>query len=414
MPRGADDRYWQEQGLPSVFKHTLLDKYVPQFAGMTGSRATARRVVFLDGFTGRGRYQDGSPASAERILRIAQNQGESRTVFWTCFFVEVDGDDAAQLAAVVDQYARQGVTAKAHQGSVLEVLDDVVRTAVGCPLFLFLDPCGLGIPYDRLVTLLHRERPAGWPPTEVLLNFSLEAVRRIAGHVGSERGFEATRRRLDEAVGGDWWRAEFASVGAVTDEAVAAVANRFAEMLASDSDMDIVSVPVHRAPRQKPVYHLVLGTRAQYGLWVFGDSVAQATEAWWATREERTEEDQGRLFPVTQVERPSLETIKVRALAEIVENLVALMTTTPRSGSSTTRSACSAATTARSARLSFVRRSRPSIVTAGRRRPARARGSASWSSSALRPMRPGARASRRRSDPPGDDRRPWAYDRPTA
>ena len=35
MPRGADDRYWQEQGLPSVFKHTLLDKYVPQFAGIT-------------------------------------------------------------------------------------------------------------------------------------------------------------------------------------------------------------------------------------------------------------------------------------------------------------------------------------------------------------------------------------------
>jgi hypothetical protein len=54
MPRGADNRYWGEQGLPSVFKHALLDKYVPQFAGMTGSKATARRVVFLDGFAGRG------------------------------------------------------------------------------------------------------------------------------------------------------------------------------------------------------------------------------------------------------------------------------------------------------------------------------------------------------------------------
>ena len=324
MPRGADDRYWQEQGLPSVFKHTLLDKYVPQFAGMTGSRATARRVVFLDGFAGRARYKEGSPASAERILRIAQNQGESRTVFWTCFFVEVDREDAAQLAAVVDQYVRQGVTARAHHGSVLEVLDDVIRTAAGCPLFLFLDPCGLGIPYDRLIALLRQERRAQWPPTEVLLNFSLEAVRRIAGHVGSERGFEATRRRLDEAVGGDWWRAEFRGDG-VTDEAVAAVAARFAEALANDSDMDIVSVPVHRAPRQKPVYHLVFGTRAQYGLWVFGDSVAQATEAWWATREERTEEDQGRLFPVTLAERPSLETIKAHALAEIIENVAALL-----------------------------------------------------------------------------------------
>jgi three-Cys-motif partner protein len=324
MPRGADDQFWEGPGLPSVFKHTLLDKYVPQFAGMTGSRATARRVVFLDGFAGRGRYRDGSPASAERILRIAQNQGERRTVFWTCFFVEVEDDDAAQLAAVVDQYARQGVTATAHHGSVLEVLDDVVRTAAGCPLFLFLDPCGLGIPYERLVTLLRDERRAVWPPTEVLVNFSLEAVRRIGGHVGSERGFEATMRRLDEAVGGGWWREHFTA--GVSGDAVAAVVSSFVEALGHDSGMDIVVVPVRRAPKQKPVYHLVFGTRAQHGLWAFGDSVAQATQAWWDTREERTtEDDAGRLFPFAQLDRPSLDTIKARALAEIVDNLEGLM-----------------------------------------------------------------------------------------
>jgi three-Cys-motif partner protein len=310
--------------LPSVFKHTLLDKYVPQFAGMTGSRSEARRVVFLDGFAGRGRFSDGSPASAERILRMAQNQGDKGTVAWTCFFVERKAKDAAQLATVVDEYARQGVRATAHRGSVLDVLDDVIRTARGCPLFLFLDPCGLGIPYDRLIALLRQERQAQWPPTEVLLNFSLEAVRRIAGHVGSERGYEATRRRLDEALGGDWWRPEF--TGGVTEEAVATVVSRFVEQLAGGSDMDIVSVPVRRAPRQQPVYHLVFGTRAQHGLWAFGDSTAQATEAWWATREERvTEQEPGTLFPITQLERPSLETIKARALAEIEMNLELLL-----------------------------------------------------------------------------------------
>ena len=324
MPRGADDRFWEGPGLPSVFKHTLIDKYVPQFAGMTGSRA-GKRIVFLDGFAGRGRFRDGSPASAERILRMAYNQGVKRTVFWTCFFVERKRSDAAELATVVDEYVRQGVTATPHHGSVLEVLDDVIRAARGCPLFLFLDPCGLGIPYDRLIALLRRERRAQWPPTEVLLNFSLEAVRRIAGHVGSQRGYEATRARLDEALGGDWWRGYF-SAGGVTDEAVEAVVSRFVEQLADDSDMDIVSVPVRRAPRHKPLYHLVFGTRAQHGLWAFGDSTAQATEAWWATREERvTEQEPGTLFPVTQIERPSVDTIKVKALAEIEMNLELLL-----------------------------------------------------------------------------------------
>jgi three-Cys-motif partner protein len=323
MPRGADDRFWEGPGLPSVFKHTLIDKYVPQFAGMTGSRA-GKRVVFMDGFAGRGRFSDGSPASAERILRIAHNQGNKGTVFWTCFFVERKKSDAVELATVVDDYVRLGVNASAHHGSVLDVLDDVLRAARGCPLFLFLDPCGLGIPYDRLIALLRNERRAQWPPTEILVNFSLDALRRIAGHVGSEFGSEKSMVRLDEALGGDWWRPEF--TGGVTEDAVAAVVARFVQVLSDDSDMHIVPVPVRRAPRQQPLYHLVFGTRAQHGLWAFSDSTAQATEAWWATREERTTEQlPGTLFPVTQVERPSIDTIKTRALAEIEMNLELLL-----------------------------------------------------------------------------------------
>jgi hypothetical protein len=107
---------------------------------------------------------------------------------------------------------------------------------------------------------------------------------------------------------------------------VAAVVARFVQVLSDDSDMHIVSVPVRRAPRQQPLYHLVFGTRAQHGLWAFSDSTAQATEAWWATREERTTEQlPGTLFPVTQVERPSIDTIKTRALAEIEMNLELLL-----------------------------------------------------------------------------------------
>ncbi len=328
MPRGADDRYWEKQELPSVFKHTLLDKYVPQFAGMTGSRAQARRVVFLDGYAGRGRYQDGSPGSAERILKIAQQQGARGTVSWNCYFVEREEEDAAELAVVVDEYARQGVRATAHHGVVLEVLDEVVRDAVGYPLFLFLDPCGLGIPYQRLIGLLHNERRTRWPPTEILLNFSLEAIRRIGGHVGSELGSEATLRRLDEALGGAWWRQDIA--GGMTDDAVAAIATTFCQRLAHDSDMELVSVPVRRAPTHKPLYHLVFGTRSPHGLWAFGDSVAQATQAWWDTLEEQeSEQNPPPLFPASQTQHPSLDTVNRQAVPEVARNLEAILRETP-------------------------------------------------------------------------------------
>lgn len=263
MATGAGDEYWKEQALPSVFKHALLDKYMPQFAGMTGSAARGRRVVYLDGYAGRGRYEDGTRASVERILTIAQNQHRNAGLGWTCFFVEQDDESAAVLLQVTAEYAAAGVTVFAHHGAVVEVLDDVIAAAAGVPLFLFLDPCGLGVPYRQLTGLLSAERSQTWPPTEILLNFSLEAVRRIGGHVTSPKGNETTMARLDAMVGGPWWRQRFAA--GVTDEAVIAVVQEFCSRFGADTGMMITAVPVRRAPTHKPIYHLVFGPVAHMG-----------------------------------------------------------------------------------------------------------------------------------------------------
>jgi three-Cys-motif partner protein len=324
MAIGAGDEYWKEQALPSVFKHTLLDKYMPQFAGMTGSAARGRRVVYLDGYAGRGRYEDGTRASVERILTIAQNQHRNAGLDWTCFFVEQDDESAVALVQVTAEYAAVGVTVFAHHGAVLEVLDDVIAAAAGVPLFLFLDPCGLGVPYHQLTELLSTERSQTWPPTEILLNFSLEAVRRIGGHVISPKGNETTMARLDATVGGPWWRQRFAA--GVINKAVTAVVQEFCTRLGADTGMTITSVPVRRAPTHKPIYHLVFGTRSPYGLWVFGDSTARATQAWWDSREEvEADADPNALFTMAATMRPSLDTIEEVAVGRIAENLAALL-----------------------------------------------------------------------------------------
>lgn len=76
MATGADDRYWEQRRLPSVLKHDLIRRYLPVFAGKTGSKAGG--LVYLDGYAGRGRYENGAPASAELILRIAENHAGAR------------------------------------------------------------------------------------------------------------------------------------------------------------------------------------------------------------------------------------------------------------------------------------------------------------------------------------------------
>lgn len=326
MATGAGDSYWTRRALPGVLKHHLLRTYVPQFAGMTGSRSVAGEVVLLDGYAGRGRFEDGSPASAELILRMAEDQRSRAGLTWICSFVERDKQSAVALGEVVAEYRSRGVRASWHHGEALDVLGATVASARGRPLFVFLDPCGLGVPYDRLRSLLGVDRPQTWPPTELLLNFSLEAVRRIAGHLHSAQPNERSLARLDESLGGTWWRRHFSD--GVTDKAVAAVAEGFASRLGRDTGLLVVSVPVRRAPHHKPIYHLIFGTRRQHGLWVFGDALARASEAWWDTLDEvEGEEDPNALITVASMIRPKLETTEARAVPAITGHLAQLLET---------------------------------------------------------------------------------------
>ena len=324
MAAGAGDAYWSRRRLPGVLKHHLLKTYVPQFAGMTGSRYVTSEVVFLDGYAGRGRFDDGSPASAELILRMAEDHRSRVGLAWNCFFVERERKSAAALAKVVGEYVDRGVRASFHCGEVLDILDSVVAAARGRPLFVFLDPCGLGIPHERLHRLLRVERPASWPPTEVLLNFSLEAVRRIGGLLHSADPNERALDRLDESLGGTWWRQHF--VHGVTDAAVDAVIEGFAAKTRKDAGLLIVSVPVRRAPHHKPIYHLMFGTRGQHGLWAFGDALARASEAWWDTLDEvEGEAGPHALFTVTSTVRPRLEASETSAVPVIADNMADLL-----------------------------------------------------------------------------------------
>src|SRR5215472_12079979 len=146
---------------------------------MVGSASSHGRMVVLDGYAGRGRYRSGEPGSAELILQVIKSFRDSRQVL--AYFAEKEPKDFAALAVVVAEYAQQGLLAKALPGAVEDHLDQVVAAACGYPLFLFLDPCGAVVPFDRLAAVLAGQRRAQRPQTEVLLNFSAGLSRRAAG-----------------------------------------------------------------------------------------------------------------------------------------------------------------------------------------------------------------------------------------
>ncbi|WP_329008523.1 three-Cys-motif partner protein TcmP [Streptomyces sp. NBC_01601] len=315
--------------MPSVFKHELLRRYLPQFGGMTSKQSHDGRVVYLDGYAGEGRYENGDPASAEIALRVASYLRSGHGLTLECFFSEPQAKSFNRLHQVVQHYQAQGVRAHAHRGEVDGVLDQVVEGALGEPLFLFLDPCGLVLPQDRLVDVLARKRARARPATELLMNFSMMAVWRLGGHVRSPRGNETSLRRFDDVCGGMWWREHFADAVAsrnmegAAEDAIEAVAAEYARRLAERTEMLVESVPVTHSPRKRAVYRLVFATRSQYGLWVFGDTVARARKTWWETLEEREEDDA--LFSMASVSRPDPKEVEAKAVPEIAANLAKLL-----------------------------------------------------------------------------------------
>jgi three-Cys-motif partner protein len=304
----------------AVFKHRLLRRYVGQFGAMTGYRDG--RLVYLDGYAGKGRYENGDPGSAELVLRLASYFQNHRNDRWTVFLTERDPKSYARLKQVAQPYIDRGLDARVLHLSVEHVLDQVIEAAADVPLFLFLDPCGLGLTFDQLTDLLTR-RPNRKPPTEVLLNFSMDAVRRLGAVAASGEDEQATAR-MDGAVGGEWWQHCYAELG--PDQGPPQIAAEFAKRLSRTARMRVESVPVRRKPHHKPVYNLVFGTRSPYGTWVFGDALARTLPEWWdALDQQEAEADPHAFITKAGAARPDLDLVRAEALKAIQDNIVRLL-----------------------------------------------------------------------------------------
>jgi three-Cys-motif partner protein len=308
-----------------VFKHEILRRYMPPFVAMLGSYSAGKRVVVLDGFAGRGRYSDGTPASAELILQAVEGLRQSRQV--SAFFVERSEKDHRALSAVVDEYVVRGLLATALPGAVDEHLEAVVAAATGVPLFLFLDPCGAGLPFTQLAAVLTGPRRHVRPQTELLLNFSADLSRRAAGALNAKQVSHPIITLMDETCGGTWWRATaLAALSSPTtrnfEPVAAAVVREYALRLARAGSMLQVTVPVRRRMHHQPIYHLVFLTRSQYGLWVFADALGKARQAWLRVLGTVDDEDTaGMLFTPADDMEWLIEAEEARARATIMTNL---------------------------------------------------------------------------------------------
>jgi three-Cys-motif partner protein len=202
--------FFRKRKAPAAFKHAILSRYPVLFASKLGSTSTDNRVIFLDGYAGRGRYaEDGEPGSPLLLARGADRFAQSRQILG--FFVERDPGNAAVLTQVMAE-TETAMSYEVISGSLDEHLDHVLNRCGDAPLFAFLDPFGTALDYDSLRDkLLLRSDGI----TEVLLHFTATGVARMGGILRSARGRSLTSieerqvKRVDKFLGGSWWRESF-------------------------------------------------------------------------------------------------------------------------------------------------------------------------------------------------------------
>ncbi|WP_341358938.1 three-Cys-motif partner protein TcmP [Georgenia sp. M64] len=167
-------------------KHTILRLYLRGWYAVIGQ--TAGRVVFLDGFAGRGIYHDGSPGSPIIALtellehRVFPRLADRQFVF---VFVEKNPCNVASLREEIEKFKGEhqpwppNVKTEVIEAEFAEVAEDIVRQLRGgghqmAPLFAFVDPFGFGgLAIHTLAAL------TSWPRAELCVNFAANNVNRF-------------------------------------------------------------------------------------------------------------------------------------------------------------------------------------------------------------------------------------------
>lgn len=162
-------------------KHEILRRYLAAWFPILSTYHN--RIVYIDGFSGPGRYKNGEAGSPVIALDVAVNHRKSiggEVVFW---FIEEREDRFAHLRQELDSFSIPShfkvvsESGKFHEkfGEVLNSIDADKHTLA--PTFAFIDPFGFsGIPFLLIERLLRRKR------CEVFVTFMVDAINRFLEH----------------------------------------------------------------------------------------------------------------------------------------------------------------------------------------------------------------------------------------
>ena len=164
-------------------KHEILRRYLGAWFPILGS--AHGRVLYVDGFSGPGRYRDGEPGSPLIALDAATERQHRRPFAGTLLFLFTDEREdrtvhlRSELAALaIPDNFRVQVEVGRFDEIFTPMLDDLEGEGHRlAPAFVFIDPFGFsGVPFSLVARILQNSH------CEVFITFMANAVRRFLDH----------------------------------------------------------------------------------------------------------------------------------------------------------------------------------------------------------------------------------------
>lgn len=275
--------FFREKKPWSLQKDRILHEYVPAYLQKV-SRNPGLPILVVDGFAGPGRFGSGDPGSPLILATDIAAAGIAPVPS----LLAIEKHPA--LHAELEKNLGGFQNARVVRSSFDDAVADILASAKSCSTFLFLDPFAIaGLTWSslqRLLAMIHDQKLS----VEVLLNFNAHAfVRRARGAMamaiesgddGDEEDFDAWAGaepdlvRLDEAVGGPWWRPILKNASSGPDAVDQLVRGLTTRLRALSQEACFYPVYGHWK-HEVPKYFLVFATRSPVALVLMNDAMCK-------------------------------------------------------------------------------------------------------------------------------------------
>lgn len=303
----------------SKWKHEILRRYLPKFAGHLQKRFPV--IYYVDGFAGAGRYDESPPVDGSPLIaaRIAENMATFKKQYdLRCINVEPEAELFAVLCEALASFSSPRV--RNLFGTFEENLDGILTDTARLPTLFFLDPFGYkGTGWQVMERLAIRADTA---KTELIVNLNLPKIDRDASWIRSNypaaRAFVQT---VTQWMGTDQW-IPIILQGLPTDTRYARLKDFYLERLKGLFDGLGSSYPV-RTVEGHLKYYVLYVTTHPCGLREMSDVIYRVDHDYEEAREQarrarEAESDQGNFFEVVDATKPDTDS-SVATIAQLAE-----------------------------------------------------------------------------------------------